>query len=136
MKNNQLLIKMLLLLFLVSSCSSDDDNNSDPQEFVVAFENPSVSFSETDETKEIKLVFSEAAPEAGTAVINYTAVDAVYGTDFTTAPSAETGSLTVNITAGTNQSTFTFNKLQNPIEGTTKSVTFTLATVNIENATI
>jgi len=136
MKNNQLLIKMLLLLFLVSSCSSEDDNNPDTQEFVVAFENPSVSFSETDETKEIKLVFSGAAPESGIAVINYTAENADYGADFTTTPSAGTGSLTVNIVAGTNQSVFTFNKLQNPIEGTTKSVTFSLASINITNATI
>ncbi|UOB16438.1 HmuY family protein [Abyssalbus ytuae] len=135
MKNNFLFIKLFLLLLFVVSCSSDDDNNG-TREFVVAFENPSVSFSATDETKEIKLVFSRVAPESGTAVINYTTVDATYDTDFTTVPSGETGTVTVNITQGTSESVFTFNKLQNPIEGTTKSVTFSLESVTVTNAVI
>ncbi len=137
MKKNFLFIKILLLLLIVNACSNDDDN-SVVQELAVAFENPSVGFTTTDTSKEIKLVFSNSATENGTAIINYTLVNTEYGddADFTTVPSGETGSITVNIIAGTNEATFTFNKLQNPIEGTTKSVTFSLASISIPDAKI
>ncbi|WP_159090775.1 HmuY family protein [Aquimarina aquimarini] len=127
----------MLLLFIITGCSSDDDATV-TQEFAVAFENPSVSFSTTDENKEIKIVFSSTALEAGTLTIKYTANKAVYGAnaDFTTVPSGETGSLTVNFKQGDKGAVFTLNKLRNPIEGITKAVSFSIEKVSIANGLI
>ncbi|WP_103071780.1 HmuY family protein [Aquimarina sediminis] len=134
MKTNLIFIKALLLLFIVSGCSSDDDTTI--QEFAVAFENPSVSFSTTDENKEVKIVFSSKAPQAGNVTVNYTVENAVYGADadFTTVPSGETGSITVAFKQGDSDVSFTINKLKNPIEGVTQSVSFSLAKVSVLNS--
>jgi hypothetical protein len=137
MKTNLIFIKALLLLFMISGCNSDDDAVIQ-QQFAVAFENPSVSFSTTDESKEIKVVFSRNAPETGTVTVNYTLDNAVYGTDadFTTAPSGETGTIDIAFKQGDTGTTFTFNKLKNPIEGVTKAVTFSISKVSVVNSTI
>lgn len=133
MKNKFLILK-LFVLFILASCSDDDTKTT--QEFVVAFENPSVSLTTEEETKEVKLVFSRNATENGMATITYTTVNAEYGTHFTTNPASEEGTITVPVTAGSNSATFTLNKLQNPIEGTEMSVTFKLASIsNPESST-
>ncbi|GGX20955.1 HmuY family protein [Aquimarina muelleri] len=136
MKTNLNFIKTLLLLFIVSGCSSDDDTVI--QEFAVAFENPSISFSPTDKNKEVKIIFSSKAPEAGNLTINYTVENAAYGADadFTTTPSGETGSVTVAFKQGDSGASFTINKLKNPIEGATKSVVFSLTKVSVLNGVI
>lgn len=139
MKKNYLLIKVFLLLLIVSACSKDDDGGSNPvdrSEFAVAFENPSASFADDEETKELKLVFSRPAPEAGKAVINYTTVNADYNSDFITSPTGETGTITVDIRPGTNESVFTFNKQGTIDEVVTKTVTFYLESLSYDYATI
>ncbi|WP_236958033.1 HmuY family protein [Joostella atrarenae] len=125
---NKFLILNLLLLFILGACSDDDTKTT--QEFVVAFENPSVSFSTEEDSKDIVLVFSRAATESGEATVTYTTVNAVYDTDFITVPAAATERITVPIVSGTSSSTFTFNKLQNPVEGTEMSVTFKLGSIS------
>ncbi|WP_417443676.1 HmuY family protein [Joostella sp.] len=125
---NKFLILNLLLLFILGACSDDDTKTT--QEFVVAFENPSVSFSTEEDSKDIVLVFSRAATESGEATVTYTTVNAVYDTDFATVPVATTETITVPIVSGTSSSTFTFNKLQNPVEGTEMSVTFKLGSIS------
>lgn len=117
-----------MLLFILGACSDDDTKTT--QEFVVAFENPSVSFSTEEDSKDIVLVFSRAATESGEATVTYTTVNAVYDTDFITVPAAATERITVPIVSGTSSSTFTFNKLQNPVEGTEMSVTFKLGSIS------
>ena len=136
MKKSIFFIKTLALLLIVSACS--DDEPEVVLEFAAAFENPSLSFSPTDETKEIKIVFSRAAPEAGTAVVSYTVDNATYGSDgdFTTTPSGESGTITVPFTLEANTIAFAFNKLKNPIEGVTKAVSFTLKSVSIPESSI
>lgn len=139
MKKNLLFIKIFLLLLIVSACSKDDDGGSNPvdrSEFVVAFENPSVSFADDEETKELKLVFSRPAPEAGSAVINYTTVNAGYNNDFITSPTGETGTITVDINPGTNESVFTFNKQGTIDQAITKTVTFYLESLSYDYASI
>lgn len=136
MKTNLFFIKTLLLLFIVSGCNNDDDAVT--QEFAVAFENPSISFSTTDENKEVKIVFSSKAPEAGNITVNYTVENAVYGADadFTTVPSGETGSIKVAFMQGDRDVLFTINKLKNPVEGITKTVVFSLTKVSVLNSAI
>ncbi|MEH6705342.1 HmuY family protein [Galbibacter orientalis] len=131
---NKFLILNLFVLFILASCSDDDTKTT--QEFVVAFENPSVSLTTEEETKEVKLVFSRNAAENGTATITYTTVNAEYDTHFTTNPASEEGTITVPVTAGSNSATFTLNKLQNPIEGTEMSVTFKLASISNPESSI
>ncbi|WP_062053533.1 HmuY family protein [Aquimarina longa] len=136
MNTNLFFIKTLLLLFILSGCSSDDD--ATVQEFAVAFENPSTSFSTTDEKKDAKIVFSRNASEAGNIVVTYTAENATYGAeaDFTTTPSGETGSLTIPFKQGAKEATFTINKFKNPVEGVTKGLTFSITKVSVPNSTI
>ena len=130
-----LLLFNILVALLLSSCGSDDDGAA-IQEFVVAFENPSTSFTVEDTTKEIKLSFSHAALEDGTATLTYTVVNAEYGTDFTTDPKGEQGTIEVPITSGNSSASFKVDKLQNPIEGHEMSVQFKLMTISNPNSAI
>ncbi|MCM5661682.1 HmuY family protein [Galbibacter mesophilus] len=130
-----LLFGKIIMALLLFSCSSDDDAG-EAQPFVAAFENPSVSFTAEDTDKEITLVYSKTATEAGTATISYTSVNAEYGTHFITSPSGENGILEVPLTAGSNSATFNFTKLQNPVEGTEMSVTFKLDAVSNTNSSL
>ncbi|MEM9680506.1 MAG: HmuY family protein [Bacteroidota bacterium] len=135
MKTNFLFIKVLVVLFLVSACSSDDDEPQ-IQNFSVAFENPSSSFSAADTEKDLTIVFAPAATDDGTITLSYSLNNAVYGDqeDFTTVPSGETGTITLNFTAGAESVTFKVNKLRNPVEGTTKSITFRIDEISLTNA--
>lgn len=114
-------------LFLVS-CG--DDDTSAPLPFVVAFENPSVSLSQTDTATPVNLVFSRTSTEVGTITISYTLENTVYGTDFTTSPDGSSGTIMMDIASGTDGTSFTFNKLLNAVEGgDTKTVTFNISNV-------
>ena len=87
---------------------------------------------------EINVVFAPAATSDGTVTIHYTLNNAVYGTDedFTTLPSGESGIITLPFSDGDTQATITVNKLQNPIEGDTKSVNFSIDSVSLTNGSI
>ncbi|NJB71393.1 hypothetical protein GGR42_001855 [Saonia flava] len=134
MKNPIPYLLIFTLLFIGVSCSSDDETV--PETLVVAFENPSLSFDTVDTQKEITLVFSATTLESGTVTINYTTENATYGDteDFTTSPSGASGSIVVDIAESTNSTSFTFNKLKDAIEGTTKLVTFSIASISIPDA--
>jgi len=137
MKTNLFFIKALLILFLVSACS-EDDNTTAIQDFAVAFENPSASFLSTDVDKDITIVFAPAATTDGTLTISYILNNASYGTegDFTTLPSGGSGTIILPFSAGDSQVSMTVNKLQNPIEGDTKSINFSIDSVSLTNGFI
>ncbi len=118
-------LSAIALLSILSSCSSDDDG--DLIDFTVSFSSATVSLAETDTDREITLNFSRAATEAGTITVSYTGNNAVYGTDFTTSPAGSDGNISVPVAVGDLNTSITFTKLQDPIEGTTKSVAFTLS---------
>lgn len=132
MKKFFLIPQTLVLMLLLGACSKDDDSVT-KEDFVVAFENPSVSFDPADTSKTIKLVFSRTASENGTITIAYTANEAVYGEDFTLEPAGESGVFEVAVASGTSESGFIFNKLQNPLEGEEKSVSFEIIAVSNPN---
>ncbi|MCL6267818.1 HmuY family protein [Flagellimonas myxillae] len=117
-------LAVTLFLAFVSSCSSDD--SEDLIDFSVTFSSATISTSETDTTKEIILNFSRAATEAGTITVSFTGENATYGTDYSTVPAANSGTIAVPVAAGDLNATITFTKILDPIEGTTKSVTFSL----------
>ncbi|MBW8244539.1 hypothetical protein K1F50_17155 [Muricauda oceani] len=119
-----ILLKAIALLLIISSCS--DDEGQDLIDFTVNFSSETVGTTEEDTTKEITLSFSRPASEAGTINVNYTGTNAEYGTDFTTTPDGASGTIAVSVAAGDKDASFTFNKLSNAIEGSTKSVTFSI----------
>lgn len=109
----------------LSSCSSDDDGTA-LIDFSVTFSTGTISLSEEDASKEVVLTFSRPASESGIITVSFTGADADYGVDFITDPVATSGSIALPVEVGDTGATFTFNKLTDPIEGTTKSVSFTL----------
>lgn len=119
-----LLYNVLLVLFLLTSCNDDDKDNF--IDFSIAFTAETNSLLATDIDKEISLTYSRAATEAGTITINYTLDNVVYGEDFTTNPSGANGSIVIPVEVGDISSKLTFTKLKDAIEGTTKTVTFTV----------
>lgn len=117
-------LKVILFLFVLSSCS--DDDTKDLIDFTVSFGSDTISTAEEDTTKEITLTFSRAATEAGTISVSYSGINTEYGTDFTTAPVGSSGTISVPVSVGDLGSTITFTKLLDPIEGTTKSLVFSI----------
>ncbi|PCJ95278.1 MAG: hypothetical protein COA50_08675 [Flavobacteriaceae bacterium] len=136
MKNSIAYLLLFALLTIGVSCSKDDGGTVTPEILVVAFENPSLSFDALDDQKQINLVFSSTPIESGIVTIAYTTDNTTYGDaeDFTTTPSGASGEVVVAITAASNTASFTFNKLKNALEGTTKSVTFSISSISIPDA--
>jgi hypothetical protein len=119
-----ILLKAIALMLILSSCSDDDGENL--IDFTVTFSSATVSTTEEETSKEIVLNFSRAASENGTITVSYSGDNAEYGTDFTTSPDGSSGTISVPVASGDMNASFTFNKLTNAIEGTAKSVTFTI----------
>jgi len=119
-----LLYNVLVTLLLLTSCKDDDKDEF--IDFSVAFTSETNSLLETDVDKEITLTYSRAATEAGAITINYSLDNAVYGEDFTTNPSGANGSIIIPVALGDISTVITFTKLKDAIEGTTKTVTFTV----------
>ena len=119
-----ILLKAIALILILSSCSDDDGENL--IDFTATFASATVSTTEEETSKEIVLNFSRSASEDGTITVSYSGDNAEYGTDFTTSPDGSSGTISVPVTSGDTNASFTFNKLTNAIEGTSKSVTFTI----------
>lgn len=119
-----ILLKAIALLVLISSCS--DDEGQDLIDFTVNFNSETVSANEGDTSTEITLNFSRSATEAGTINITYTATNTEYGIDFSTSPNGESGTISIPVSIGDPSVSFTFTKLKDAIEGSSKSVTFTI----------
>ncbi|MCF4100366.1 hypothetical protein L1I30_01690 [Gillisia sp. M10.2A] len=122
-------------MFLLGACSSDD-NAIIQEDFVVAFENPSLSFAAEEETKDVNLIFSRPASQDGTVTVGYTATNAIYGEDedFVTLPNAVDGEIFIDFFAGDEGASFNFTKLKDAIEGTEKMITFNIQSISIEDA--
>lgn len=121
-----------LLLILTSSCSKDDGQDIVP-EFVIAFENKDTSFSESENVKEINLVFSEAAIENGSVTVKITETGVVYNTDYTINSTVETNQFIIPFKQGDLAVKFTVNKLQNAVEGELKILNFELQSASYSN---
>lgn len=121
----QLFTKLLCVLFLVCSCSSDDSENL--IDFTVSFQNTSIGVLENENEIDLNLNFSRAATEASIIEISYAVENAVYGTDFTTIPAVSSGTISIPVAVGDESATIVLNKLTDPIEGTTRSVDFSIS---------
>ncbi|NIJ45682.1 hypothetical protein FHR24_002150 [Wenyingzhuangia heitensis] len=123
----QLFIKLLCALFVFSSCSNDDSTNL--IDFTVSFKNTTTSIIEGESEAAIDLNFSRAAATSGVIDLSYSVENAVYGTDFTTNPSGENGTISIPVASGDSKATVTLTKLTDPIEGTSRSIDFTIASL-------
>ncbi|MDC6365694.1 MULTISPECIES: HmuY family protein [Flavobacteriaceae] len=113
-----------LFLIALNSCSSDD--SEELIDFTVSFSSATISTTEEDTTKEITLNFSRAATQTGTINVSFEGENTVYGTDFSTSPAGNSGTIAVPVAEGDLSATITFTKILDPIEGNTKSVTFSI----------
>lgn len=131
--------KTIYLLFtavslVLGACSSDDDVVVQ-EDFVVAFENPSLSFSAEENTKDVNLVFSTPAPQDGTVTIGFTPTNATYGQDkdFVTTPNAIEDEIILDFSEGDEGASFSLTKLKDAFEGNEKSITFSIQSISVEN---
>lgn len=118
------LFNYLLCLLVFSSCSDDDKENL--IDFTVSFSNATVGLEEADTTKELLLNYSRSATEAGLVKVTFVGNNAEYGTDFTTSPDGSSGTISIPVSPGDLNATITFTKLKDAIEGSSKSVAFSI----------
>ena len=130
MKTKSYLLSVFFILLTVIGCQTDDTVGTQP--FVAAFGNPSYDYSKIENEQLIKIVFSDKTQQAGSVVIKVSAANAEYGVDFTTFPSAESGSLTLSFEAGITEKTFTLKNLVFPfVTGDDdKSILFEVTAIN------
>ena len=135
MNKQFIVIKLCLLLLFVASCTSNEDSVTLP-DFVVAFENKDASFSATDDSKTVNIVFSTPATENGTILINYTETGVLYNQDYITNPISNANTISVNYINGDLGTSFLVNKLKDAIEGETKVINYTINNVSTADAII
>jgi hypothetical protein len=130
MKKNAFLLFAFVVLTLFG-CNKDDESITP---VVIAFVNQSVNLSESE--SQVNIVFSNPTTASGTISLTITPTDLVYGTDFTTNPTASNGTIVVPFGANATSASFTFRKLIDAIEGQIKNVKFTITAVSITSVEI
>lgn len=135
MRNFIHLILCFIIIGSFSGCNTEDYPGI--REFVVAFENPSERFVDTENEKIVKLVFSNPAPEDGTVSVSFSAVNLIYGEneDFKTNPDGDDGVFQLFIPQGSREITFAIYKLTEVSPGEDKQVFFEIETVSMGNTT-
>jgi hypothetical protein len=130
MKKNAFLLFALFVLTLIG-CNKDDETLTP---VAIAFVNQEVNLSIAE--SQVKIVFSNPTTSAGSVTLNIVPTNLVYGTDFTTNPTASNGTITVPFTANATSTTFTFTKLIEALEGQVKNVKFTIASISTANVEV
>lgn len=118
-------------LFTLASCEPEDNLVAQP--FVAAFEKQSYKFTDIGPQQEFKVMFSEKAQFAGTVRVRIAGTLAVYGTDFSTAPEADSDFIiALPFQAGDQQVSFIYNNLMLPYEedDNDKAVLFEIAGID------
>ncbi|MCC9041587.1 HmuY family protein [Myroides sp. M-43] len=122
---------VLSSFFMLTSCEKDSKNgNNGTKEFIVAFDEQSISYSEIKDSKELKIVFSEPALSDGSVELRLTPTKAIYDVDFSTVPSAKESIVTVPFIKGAKDVSFLFKNLIYPYDRTDKTVQFDIVKVN------
>ncbi|OAB79865.1 HmuY family protein [Cochleicola gelatinilyticus] len=134
-KTYQTAIFLLLVGLVTISCSDDDTSETLSDPFVVAFENLSANLNDIDDSQEINLVFSETTSEGGTMTLLLESTNAVYGEDFTTNPISEETTITLPLSQGSNNTNFTFTKLNTSLDETVE-IKFSIISVDYPNSQI
>ncbi|MFT3795377.1 HmuY family protein [Flavobacterium sp.] len=130
MKTKLYFLNLLLFLAIFSACEPDDRMEAQP--FVVAFQTPSISYSDMGAEQQINIVFSEPAVSAGTVKIRANAEDAEYGVEFHTEPEMEDNSFELPFQAGQTGISFIYHNQMLPYDDTDvdRMVTFEVVEIN------
>jgi len=121
----------ILSFLMLTSCEKDSKNgNSDVKEFIVAFEEQSISYGEIKVNKELNIIFSEPALVDGSIELKVTPINAKYDVDFNTTPKAKGSIVTIPFAKGNKNVSFVFNNLIYPYDRTDKTVQFDVIKVN------
>ncbi|MBL3657032.1 choice-of-anchor I family protein [Fulvivirga sediminis] len=110
MRNILFMMLFLGIVFSFESCSDDEDCCTNPQ--FLEFESAAGSMPEDSSGYMVPFYFSEGNSENVTVVINIS-TDAVYGEDYTTEPSGESGSISVVVSANERGSSFKVSPINN-----------------------
>ncbi|WP_052705288.1 HmuY family protein [Flavobacterium sp. 316] len=132
MKKNVFLFLSIIALSILG-CSKDDDAET-LSTIQAAFMNPEVNLSSTETT--VNIAFSSAATSAGAITLNVTPTNVSNGIDFSTNPAITGTTITVPFNSGATNTSFTFTKIIEAIEGETKNVKFTIASTSLSNIEI
>lgn len=124
----------LFLMFTgIVFTACDKDDYPGVNDFVVAFENPSENFMGAEADKEIRVVFSQPAPENGIIDIVFTSGTLVYGaeSDFIITPEAADNNLRLPVEKGSEGVSFTVHKLIDVLPGEEQEIMFRIASVTM-----
>jgi len=125
-------LSLFLSIFVLIGCDKDDYPGK--KDFVVAFENPSEQFSGEESFKNIRLVFSQAAPESGVITLKITSENLFYGAeaDFTTEPEAVNGIIQIPVVKGSAESFLKLNKFAEILPGEEKGLQLEIESVALQ----
>ncbi len=124
---------VFIIAIIFGSCEKDSSHgNNEIQEFIVAFEDPSIAYRDIVDAREIKLIFTETAEASGSVEILVHPTKATYGVDFSTNPITSNNILIVPFEKGVKETKFTFNNLIYPYDRVDKTIEFTIVKVNYQ----
>jgi hypothetical protein len=135
MKAKIYFLNIVFAFLIFNACESDD---ALPQQaFVIAFEKQSYDYSLIAGDKEMKLVFSEKAKSSGSVIVKINAINATYGTDFSTYPTGENQLFEVPFNEGQTEVIFTFKNLVYPFDtdDDDKKISFEISKINYSSET-
>jgi len=120
-------IFLSLAIIAISLLASCKDETAALPDNLVNFETNTIGIDETEASKTVTIQLSRAAEEATTLTVSLNAINTIYGTDFTTEPVAESGTISLPITQGATSATFAINKVEGIYFDGDESIEFTLA---------
>lgn len=120
-KFSQIVVLMGVGLLSVTACRKKEAPLPDN---LVVFETNAVGITAAENAATIKVKLSRGTTAEIPVVVKFTTVNAVYGTDFTTTPVGTTGSINLTIPSGSNEASFTINKVAGALYDGDEKVSF------------
>jgi len=124
MKHPFFRLSSLLMVFLLQACQV---NEPPLPPNTLQFESRELGMEETATSKVIRLQLSRPAETAGQVVLQMTTQDLQYGTHFTTNPASTNNLLTLPVSAGQSEITFTMERPSGQFFSGQEFVTFQIA---------
>ena len=125
---NKIISSFFILLVLVAANACKEDEPPLPDN-LIQFATSEQGISDNEGEATIKLTLSRAAETASTVVIDLTAENATYGTEFTTQPAAENNSISLTIPVGSTEASIKIIKKENIFLTGDESLKLTLTSV-------
>lgn len=135
MKNNyKTLLKSICLsaicIVFLSRCDVDDTMTAASKDVHVDFKLASASVMETGDSYEVELVFNQPIETQSTVEISFqTENNANYKTNFTTVPAADSNTITLEIAAGEQSTSFMFNPVMDPTAINSGNIIFKIESI-------